>query len=119
MITSNAAPHHFIRLRHRIHLGIISKRSICENLIRRKRLNMKDSLTSPSDAHEWRGIFRIGAIAAIIVVLFIPIQGTIFAIWPLPKTVPGWFELFQKNKFIGLLDMDLLLIVDYILSLIV
>jgi hypothetical protein len=29
--------------------------------------------------------------------------------------VTGWFSLFQANPFVGLLDMDLLLIVDYLL----
>jgi hypothetical protein len=40
---------------------------------------------------------------------------TVFLIWPLPETVTGWFTLFHHNWLVGLLDMDLLLIVDYLL----
>ena len=36
-----------------------------------------------------------------------------------PTTVIGWFSLFQQEPLIGLIDMDLLLIVDYVLMLIV
>jgi len=39
----------------------------------------------------------------------------VFFVWPPPSTVTGWFTLFQDNAFVGLLDMDLLLIVDYAL----
>jgi hypothetical protein len=39
----------------------------------------------------------------------------VFFIWPPPNNVIGWFTLFQDNALVGLLDMDLLLIVDYLL----
>jgi len=40
---------------------------------------------------------------------------TVFFIWLPPSSVIGWFTLFQDNALVGLLDMDLLLIVDYLL----
>ena len=64
----------------------------------------------------WKPLFRVGAVAALIIVVFIPIQSIIFVIWPPPSTVIGWFTLFQNNKLLGLLDMDLLLIVDQVLT---
>src|SRR5918996_2498097 len=39
----------------------------------------------------------------------------VFFLWPPPTSVIGWFALFQDNALVGLLDMDLLLIVDYLL----
>jgi Domain of unknown function (DUF4386) len=40
-------------------------------------------------------------------------------VWPPPTTVSGWFQLFSENPIIGLLDMDLLLIIDYVLLVLV
>jgi hypothetical protein len=53
--------------------------------------------------------------AALAVLVLIPIQMVVFFVWPPPNSVIGWFALFQDNALVGLLDMDLLLIVDYLL----
>jgi hypothetical protein len=63
----------------------------------------------------WMTLFRVGGIAALTIVLLIPIQIVIFVVWPPPNTVIGWFTLFQDSPVVGLIDMDLLLIVDYVL----
>jgi hypothetical protein len=57
--------------------------------------------------------------AALAIVVLIPIQMLVFFLWPPPNTVIGWFSLFQQDPFIVLIDMDLLLIVDYVLMLII
>jgi len=64
----------------------------------------------------WKSLYRVGGGADLAVLVFIPIQMIVFFIWPPPSTVTGWFTLFQGNALVGLLDMDLLLIVDYVLS---
>lgn len=64
---------------------------------------------------QWKGLYKTGAIAALAMIVIFPVQMIVFFIWPPPATVAGWFELFQKSPVIGLIDMDLLLIVDYIL----
>lgn len=64
-------------------------------------------------------LYKIAAASALIIVVFIPVQALIFVLWPPPSDVTGWFVLFRDNKLLGLLDMDLLLIVDYILTLLV
>jgi hypothetical protein len=51
--------------------------------------------------------------------VFIPIQIIVYAVWPPPSTVVGWFTLFQSNSIVGLLDMDLVLIVDQALLILV
>ena len=66
--------------------------------------------TTPS---EWGSLYRVGGWAALAVLALVPIQMVVFFIWPPPTTVIGWFELLQTNAVIGLLDMDLLMIVDY------
>jgi hypothetical protein len=68
-----------------------------------------------TEASAWKSLYRVGGTAALIMAVFIPIQILIFVVWPPPSTVIGWFTLFQNNRLLGLLDMDLLLIVDQVL----
>jgi len=63
----------------------------------------------------WKQLYRVSGVAALLMVVFIPIQSIVFVVWPPPSTVIGWFTLFWHNGLLGLLDMDLLLIVDQIL----
>src|SRR4030042_3452154 len=70
--------------------------------------------TEPADTR-WKGLYKTGGVAALAVLAFIPIQMVVFFVWSPPSTVLEWFVLFQDNALVGLLDMDLLLIVDYAL----
>jgi hypothetical protein len=63
----------------------------------------------------WRGLFRVAAFASITIVVLIPVQILIFVISPPPSTVADFFMLFQKNILLGLLSLDLLLMIDYVL----
>lgn len=63
----------------------------------------------------WKPLYKIGAGAAVAVLIFMPIQMAVFSLWPPPETAFDWFVLFQDNALVGLLDMDLLLIVDFLL----
>jgi hypothetical protein len=63
----------------------------------------------------WEWMYRIGGIAALLMFIVIPIQVVVFIAYPPPATVQGYFALFQQNRLLGLLDLDLLLIVDNIL----
>jgi hypothetical protein len=60
-------------------------------------------------------LYKVGTIAALTIVALMPLQMVVFFIWPPPTTVAGWFTLFEENAIVGLLDMDLLLIIDYVL----
>ena len=64
----------------------------------------------------WKNLYKIGGAAALLVAVFVPIQIIVFVISPPPSTVIGWFTLFQDNWLLGLLDMDLLLIIDQVLT---
>jgi hypothetical protein len=63
----------------------------------------------------WKPLYRVAGVAALLIVVFIPIQSIVFVLWPPPNTVIGRFTLFQHNGLLGLLDMDLLLIIDQVL----
>jgi hypothetical protein len=67
----------------------------------------------------WDWLYKIGGAAALLSAVFFPIQIIVFLLNPPPDTVTGWFRLFQNNQLIGLLDLDLLLIVDQILAILI
>jgi hypothetical protein len=71
------------------------------------------------NAYPWQTLQRVGGVSAIIILALMSIQMVVFLNWPPPDTVVGWFLLFQNNPLVGLIDMDLLLIVDYVLMLMV
>ena len=66
---------------------------------------------------DWKPLYRAGGIAALITAVLIPLQIIVFIVWPPPLegTASEWFTLFQENWLRGLLSLDLLLIVDYVL----
>jgi len=67
-----------------------------------------------ADSH-WKGLYRIGGVTAMITAMLLPIEIIIFAVWPQPSTIIGWFTLLQNNRLLGLLDLDLLGIFAYAL----
>jgi hypothetical protein len=74
-----------------------------------------DNNNPSKSTYPWQTLHRVGGVTALAVLVLIPIQMVVFFIWPPPSSVIGWFTLFQDNALVGLLDMDLLLIVDYLL----
>jgi len=78
-----------------------------------------DNNNNIHNAYPWQTLQRVGGVSAIIILALMPIQMVVFLNWPPPNTVVGWFLLFQNNPLVGLIDMDLLLIVDYVLMLMI
>lgn len=68
---------------------------------------------------DWKGLYRVGAVAALLMFVLTLIQSFIFIINPPPSTVIDYFTLFQKSQILGLLDLDLLLIVINILLILI
>lgn len=68
-----------------------------------------------SNAENWNVLLKIGGIAAIIVVLLIPFQIVIFALFPPPADPLGFYELFCQNWFLGLLSLDLLYVINNVI----
>ena len=78
-------------------------------------IDQRESQAKSADL-SWKNLYTVAAVAAIIIVFFTVIQVIVFIINPPPGTVEGWFTVFQNNKLIGLVDMDLLLVADNVLA---
>ena len=66
----------------------------------------------------WTGLYKVGSVSALLLVVIIITTGIIFAIEPQPLdgTALDWFMLFQNNKIIGLIDFELLMVIYTIIS---
>ena len=67
------------------------------------------------EASPWRTLYRVAGVAAVITAALVPLQLAVFAAYPFPETVTGWFQLLQDNPLAGLVNLDLLLVVDNVL----
>ena len=74
---------------------------------------------APQAAGSWTNLYRGAGVAALITAVLIPVQLAVFMAHPFPKTVTGWFELLQDNPLAGLVDLDLLLVVDNVLLVVI
>ncbi|GAA1975826.1 hypothetical protein [Microbacterium pumilum] len=75
---------------------------------------LEDVSTAVDVDAQWRPLLLIGAGAAVFVVIMIPIQALVFILSPPPQAVLDYFDLFQRNPLLGLLDLDVLLTIDYL-----
>ncbi len=66
----------------------------------------------------WKPLYKLGGVSALMMVTIIIIQIIVFIVAPQPLegTVVDWFNLFQNNKLVGLIDFELLMIVYVFLS---
>jgi len=60
----------------------------------------------------WKYIYISGGVAALVMFIITLCQVVIFAIWQPPTTAEEYFNLFQRNWLLGLLDLDLLYIAN-------
>jgi hypothetical protein len=72
--------------------------------------------TSESD---WKSLYKVGGVAALLMFVLTLVQSFIFITNSPPSTVIDYFTLFQKNKILGLLDLDFLLIVINVLLILI
>src|ERR1051326_8512442 len=63
----------------------------------------------------WHILFRVAGIAALTIVGLMPVQALVYILWPPPTNVRDYFSVFERNALLGLLDLDLLVIVDQLL----
>ena len=73
---------------------------------------MKPAETADS---AWKSLYRVGGTCALIIAVLLVCEIIVFAVWPQPSTVIGYFTLFRGNWLVGLLDLDLLGMVAYVL----
>jgi hypothetical protein len=69
-----------------------------------------------SAAHvRWRGLYKLGSAAAFIIAPVLVGEVIVYAIFPRPKTALEHFALFQDHWLAGLLTLDLLGMMAYLL----
>lgn len=61
---------------------------------------------------EYRGLYRAGGAAALLMLAVMLAQVAIFITWPPPSDAQGFLALFDQNWLLGLLSMDLLYILN-------
>lgn len=70
---------------------------------------------------EWRPLFRVAALASLAMILLMIGQMVAFIVVPPPSFVPShdaalaWFTLFERRPLVGLMHLDALLVLDYVL----
>jgi hypothetical protein len=77
---------------------------------------LREGRSGPQARGSWGTLYRVAALAAITIVVLVPIQVVVFVIWPPPISVIDYFATFQKSVLLGMLDLDVLLIVDELLT---
>jgi hypothetical protein len=78
--------------------------------------HINSSGSSETADSRWSWLYKLGGAAALVAVVMIPIQIIAFIVWPPPTTVGDYFAIFQNNKLIGLVNLDLLILVDNVLG---
>ena len=70
----------------------------------------------------WKPLYRVGAVAALLTVVFTLISLPVYIVWPPPgglqptvSTVIDFFTIFQNNWLHGLFDLDLVMLICTIL----
>lgn len=71
-----------------------------------------------SEGGAWSGVYRAGAIAALLTIVCVAIAGAVLVTNPLPTTVSGWYATLQQNPLMGLLELDLMMLVSYALMIV-
>ncbi len=60
-----------------------------------------------SSDSQWRDLYKIAGVSALIMVALIPLQIIVYILWQTPETAIESFKLFQVNKLYGLLALEL------------
>jgi hypothetical protein len=78
-----------------------------------QRNNNRETTTS-----SWKGLYTVGSVSALLLVVIIITTGIVFAIEPQPLdgTALDWFMLFQKNSLLGLVEFELFMVIYVIVS---
>jgi hypothetical protein len=63
----------------------------------------------------WKPLYRAAGAAALLSIVFTFLAVIVFIVNPPPTTITAWFDLFQRNSLLGVLDLDLLMLVTYVL----
>jgi hypothetical protein len=67
------------------------------------------------DDSSWGPVYRIGGWAALAAVALVLINAPVLMLNPIPTTVLGHFQQIQRNKIVGLIDLDLMFLISQLL----
>lgn len=65
-----------------------------------------------TERKKWRLLYKTAGLAAIAMLALMAVQIGVFVLWPTPKTVTAWFQLFQDSWVLGLMHLDFLYILN-------
>lgn len=79
---------------------------------------MKSEMATNSRAEGIQSLYRLGGVAIIVMLAIIIIQFIAFMSAPPPYdgTAIDWFNLFQKNRLMGLIDFEFLMVIYTVIS---
>jgi hypothetical protein len=86
-----------------------------ESMEARPHPQIESSRVGEADA-DWRWLYRIGGVAAALLVVATIIHSSIYFVVGLPEDVIGWFALFADRPLGGLLAFEVLMVVYVVLS---
>lgn len=72
-------------------------------------------MTEPNDRPAYAGLYKVAFFASLAMLVIIPAQIVIFSIFPMPQTVPEWFQLFSTNLIVGFFHADFFILLNNIL----
>lgn len=65
---------------------------------------------------KWKPLFKITSFCLWLILFFVIIQIFVYVLSPPPKDVIGFFNLYHKSPLLGLLSLDLIMLLDWILE---
>lgn len=60
-------------------------------------------------------LYRVAFYASLAMLVIIPAQIAVFAVFPMPKNIPDWFQLFDTNLIVGFFHADFFILLNNIL----
>jgi len=63
----------------------------------------------------WTWLYRVAGVAAVISLVLLPAAIVVYTFSPPPSSVVASFAQFQTNRLVGLVDLDLVMLVDSVL----
>lgn len=65
---------------------------------------------------KWKPLLKIALYSLWVILFFVVVQIFVYIFSPPPKDVVGFFNLYQKSPILGLLSLDLIMLLDWILE---
>src|SRR5689334_9223484 len=76
---------------------------------------MNQTTVSGAEGARWKGLYKAGGVAALIIAVLLVGELVVYAVYPRPNTALDHFNLFRDNWLVGLLTLDLLGMISYLL----